>query len=64
MKFQATINKIDDWAKKWRIKIKQIHAYYIHPTHPNCPPGQMGNVDLPQKNEVKYVGMHLVRRLT
>jgi hypothetical protein len=24
----------------------------------------MGNVDLPQKNEVKYLGMHLDRRLT
>jgi hypothetical protein len=23
----------------------------------------MGNVDLPQKNEVKYLGMHLDRRL-
>jgi hypothetical protein len=25
---------------------------------------QMGNVDLPQKDEVKYLGMHLDRRLT
>jgi hypothetical protein len=24
----------------------------------------MGSVDLPQKNEVKYLGMHLDRRLT
>jgi hypothetical protein len=24
----------------------------------------MGNVDLPQKNEVKYLGMHLEKRLT
>jgi hypothetical protein len=24
----------------------------------------MGNVDLPQKNEVKYLSMHLDRRLT
>jgi hypothetical protein len=29
-----------------------------------CPTVQMGNVDLPQKNEVKYLGMHLDRRLT
>jgi hypothetical protein len=27
-------------------------------------PVQMGNVGLPQKNEVKYLGMHLDRRLT
>jgi hypothetical protein len=25
---------------------------------------QIGSVDLPQKNEVKYLAMHLVRRLT
>jgi hypothetical protein len=25
---------------------------------------QMGSVDLPQKNEVKYLAMHLDRRLT
>jgi hypothetical protein len=25
---------------------------------------QIGNVDLPLKNEVKYLGMHLDRRLT
>jgi hypothetical protein len=24
----------------------------------------MGNADLPQKNEVKYLGMHLDRKLT
>jgi hypothetical protein len=35
MKLQATINKIGNWAKKWRIKLSQIHAYYIHPTQPN-----------------------------
>jgi hypothetical protein len=27
------------------------------------PTVQMGNVDLPQKNEVKYLGIHLDRRL-
>jgi hypothetical protein len=24
LKLQATINKIDDWAKKWRIKMKEV----------------------------------------
>jgi hypothetical protein len=28
-----------------------------------CPTVQVGNFDLPQKNEVKYLDMHLVRRL-
>jgi hypothetical protein len=29
-----------------------------------CQTVQIGKVDLPQKNEVKYLGMHLERRLT
>jgi hypothetical protein len=29
-----------------------------------CPTVQMGSVDLPKKNEVKYLGMHLDRKLT
>jgi hypothetical protein len=66
MKLQATINKIDDWAKNWRIqtnqsKSKQI-TFSLHKQ--TCPTVQMVNVDLTQKNEVKYMGIHLDRRLT
>jgi hypothetical protein len=66
MKLQATINKIDEWAKKWRIKINQSKFTHITFTlcKQTCPTVQMGSVDLPQKNEVKYLGMHLDRRLT
>jgi hypothetical protein len=32
MKLQATINEIDDWAKKWRIKIKQSKSTHITST--------------------------------
>jgi hypothetical protein len=66
MKTQATINKIDNSAKKWRIKINQRESMHITFTLCNqtCPTVQMGNADLPQKTEVKYLGMHLDRRLT
>jgi hypothetical protein len=66
MKLQATINKIDDWAMKWRIKINPSKSKHITLTLGNqtCPTVQMGNVDLPQKNKVEYLGMHLNRRLT
>jgi hypothetical protein len=66
MKLQAIINKTDDWAKRWRIKINQSKSTHITFTIRNqiCPTVQMGDVDLPKKNEVKYVGMHLDRRLT
>jgi hypothetical protein len=66
MKLQATINKIEEWAKKWRIKINQSKSTRMTFTlsKQTCPTIQMGSVDLPQKNEVKYLGMHLDRRLT
>jgi hypothetical protein len=65
MKLQATINKIDDWAKIWRVKINQSKSTHITFTLRNhtCPTVQMGSVDLPQKNEVKYLGMHLDRKI-
>jgi hypothetical protein len=63
MKLQATVNKIDDWTKKWRIKINQSKFTHITFTLRNqtCPTGQMGCVDLRQKNYVKHLGMHLDR---
>jgi hypothetical protein len=66
MKLQATISKIDDWAKKWRIKINKRKPMHITFTLRNqtCPTVQMGTVALRQKNEVKILGMHLDRRLT
>jgi hypothetical protein len=66
MKLQATINEIDDWAKKWRIKIKQSNSTNITSTLRNqtCPTVQMGSVDLPQRNELKYLSMHFARSLT
>jgi hypothetical protein len=54
MKLQATINKIADWGKKWRIKINQSKSMHITVTLHNqsCLTVQMGYVDLPQRSEV------------
>jgi hypothetical protein len=66
MKLQATINKINDWAQKWRIKINRSKSTHITFTLRNqtCPTVQMGSVDLSQKNKMQCLGMHLDRRLT
>jgi hypothetical protein len=66
MKLKATISKIGDWVKKWRIKLNQSKVTHITFTlrDQTCPTVQKGNVDLPQKNEVKYLAMHLDRRMT
>jgi hypothetical protein len=45
MKLQATISKIDDWAKKWIIKINQSKSAHIIFNLRNhiCLTVQMGN---------------------
>jgi hypothetical protein len=50
MKLQASMNKIDVWAKKWRIKLNQSKSTRIAFILRNqtCPTVQMGDVDLPQ----------------
>jgi hypothetical protein len=64
MKLQTTVNKIDDWAKKWKIKIKKYTHITFTLLNQACPRVQMGNVDLPQKNELKYLGIRHGKRLT
>jgi hypothetical protein len=66
MKHQATINNFEEWAKKWKIQINQSKSTHITFTLRNqtCPTVQMGSVDLPLKSEVKYLGMHLDRRMS
>jgi hypothetical protein len=63
MKLQATINKIEDWAKKWIIKINRSKYTHITFTLRNqiCPTGQMDNVTLLHKKEVKYLIDRLVK---
>jgi hypothetical protein len=67
MTHQATINKINDWTKKWRIKINQSKSTYITFTlrYQTCPRVQMGNVVLtPHPKKVKCLSIHLDRRLS
>jgi hypothetical protein len=66
MKRQATINKIDNWPKKWGIKMNQSKSTHITFTLRNktCRTVQLDSVVLPQENEVKYLAMHLDRILT
>jgi hypothetical protein len=63
MRLQATNNKINNWAKKWKSKINQSTSTHITLTLCNqtCPTVQMGSVDIPQRNEVKYLDMRLDR---
>jgi hypothetical protein len=53
MKLQDNVNKINDWAKIWRIKVNENKYKHIPFTLRNqtCPTVQTGNVALPQKTK-------------
>jgi hypothetical protein len=51
MKLQATVNKIDEWAKKWRIKINQSKSTHITFTlrKQTCPTAKWAVLIYPRK---------------
>jgi hypothetical protein len=55
MKLQATVNKINDWAKKWRIKINQNKFTHIifNLRNQTCPDSPNGQCCCTEKFEVK-----------
>lgn len=63
---QNSLNKVDDWLKKWRMKAsasKSVHVTFSL-RRGDCSPVNLGNHPLPHSDTVKYLGMHLDRRLT
>jgi hypothetical protein len=63
---QTDLLDIQHWLKRWRKKAnetKSTHVTYIT-RRATCPPVKINNVQLPQSDEVKYLGLHLDRRLT
>ena len=63
---QKHLDILQLWLKKWRIKINDTKSVHITFTTKKltCPPVQINNTQIPQSENVKYLGMHLDRRLT
>lgn len=65
---QDHANKIDEWAKKWKIKInadKSVQVTFTLKQSPReCPQLIMNNVPIPVRTEIKYLGITLDKRLT
>jgi len=63
---QSNINKIQEWLEKWRIKINESKSTHVTFTTriDTSPPITLNNKVIPQSKEVKYLGIHLDRRLT
>jgi hypothetical protein len=63
---QTNLNAIQKWLKMWRIKANKSRSVNITFTtrRETCPPVHINNVHLSEHEVVKYLGLHLDRRLT
>jgi hypothetical protein len=65
-KLQASLLEIQSWLNTWRMKAnetKSVHVTFAT-RRETRPPVHINDVQIPQENHVKYLGLHLDRRLT
>lgn len=63
---QNYLIELQKWLKTWRIHVnesKSIHVTFTTRTT-NCPPVVLNNKLIPQDDKVRYLGIHLDRKLT
>jgi hypothetical protein len=65
-KLQTDLHAIQNWFKKWRMKANESKSIHVTFTtqRETCPPVHINNVQLPQEDDVKHLGLYLDRRLT
>lgn len=65
-KLQEDLDTLQNWQTKWRMKTNECKSQHVSFTlrHETPPPVYLGVNQLPQSDSVKYLGMHLDRRLT
>lgn len=63
---QDYLQQFEEYLKKWNIKTNETKSTHITFTlnKLTCPSVKLNNKILPQHREVKYLGLHLDRRLT
>jgi hypothetical protein len=63
---QIHLNKYETWLQRWRIKANETKSAHITFTlkTKTCPPVLLNGTPIPQCNTIKYLGLHLDRRLT
>ncbi|KAL7293744.1 hypothetical protein TKK_0012811 [Trichogramma kaykai] len=63
---QTHMSRMEEWFKTWRISVNETKSVNITFTlkKDTCPPIKLNDKVIPQENQVKYLGMHLDRRLT
>ncbi len=63
-KLQRQLNKTQEWFKKWWVNTntrKGVHAKFTMRKN-TCPTVTLNGETLPQKDDVKYLELHLDRR--
>jgi hypothetical protein len=66
LKLQNHLNAIQTWHHKWRMQANALTSVQVTFTTRTgmSPPVHMNNVQLPCADQVKYLGLHLDRKLT
>lgn len=63
---QKQLDSTQSWLKKWNIKVnteKSVHVTFTL-RKDTCPPVSLGGEEIPTSNCVKYLGLHIDKRLT
>jgi hypothetical protein len=65
-KLQTHLLAIQVWLQKWRMQANALESVHVTFTTRSgtCPPVHMNNVQLPCEDHVKYLELHLNRKLT
>ena len=65
-KLQIHLDEIQKWLRKWRIKANETKSVHVTFTlkRETCPQVYINRKPLPQVECVRYLGLHLDRRLT
>lgn len=65
-RLQSSLAQVQAWCQQWRVKINENKSTHVTFTlnRLTCPPVKFNDVELPQADEAKYLGLHLDRRLT
>ena len=63
---QTHLQSIEKWTRKWKIKINEEKSKHVTFSlrRGNCPQLIFNQTNIPQADAVKYLGLHLDRRLT
>lgn len=65
-KLQNALNLIEGWLDKWRISVNEAKSVQVTFTlkRDNCPQVKINDKLIPAQDDVKYLGLHLDKRLT